>query len=360
MRGMRIALVTTAFGTSYGGLQTCVGRLVAGLSAHGAKTDVFALAEHTAGRAEPPPCEGVHVRRFAPAGRRQFRFSPSLIAELARGQSAYDVIHLFDVHTPMPAAAALCGRPTVLTPAYHGRAVSPIVAPFHRALTSAICRRSERIVCASRSEQHLLERQIPHARGRIAVIVPGATSHSLAPAREIAGERARLLVVGRLVKYKRVRLALEALAVLPDDVTLTIAGSGPEEGRLRRQAQELGLQPRVRFVGSPEDEELGKLYRAHDVLLSLSTRESLGLAVLDAAASGLGLAVSDIPPHREVLSRWARTGATVPVAAGPDEIACAVMAALQTRAAPDTVLPGWDAYVKDHLALYQELTQGAG
>lgn len=357
---MRVAIVSTAFGTSYGGLQTCVERLSCGLAEHGSRVDVFALDEppqrpfEQARRASP--CEGVRVLRFPLVGHRQFRFSVPLMVALARQQSKYEVVHLFDVHTPMPAVARWCERPKVLTPAYHGRAVNRLVAPLHDSFTTAVCRLSRRIVCASTGEQRLLEARVAETRGRVDVIHPGATSfsserHGRGPSDRDA---IRALVLARLVAYKRVDLVIQALAKLPGRVSLTIVGSGPELSRLERLVAALELGQRVSFLQSPECDDLGQIYATHDVLVSLSSRESLGLVLLDAATAGLRLVASDIPPHREVMTRWAPNGVLVPLEAGPQSVANAI---IESKAADPRDLgapmPDWDHYVTEHLATYE-------
>ena len=66
----------------------------------------------------------------------------------------------------------------------------------------------------------------------------------------------RLIHVGRLVKWKRVDLILEAVHRLQSkfsDIELVIVGKGPEEENLQQQAIALGISERVRFVGGVYD-----------------------------------------------------------------------------------------------------------
>lgn len=62
----------------------------------------------------------------------------------------------------------------------------------------------------------------------------------------------RLIHVGRLVKWKRVDLIIEALSkLLPTypQLELVVVGFGPELASLQAQAQEMGVAQSVRFVG---------------------------------------------------------------------------------------------------------------
>ena len=90
--------------------------------------------------------------------------------------------------------------------------------------------------------------------------------------------REGILVVSALAPYKRLGDALEASELLGR--TLTIAGFGPEEGRLRTLAG-----PNVRFAGTPSDEELRELYRSAEVVL-MPGEEDFGIVPLEAQACG--------------------------------------------------------------------------
>lgn len=69
----------------------------------------------------------------------------------------------------------------------------------------------------------------------------------------------RLIHVGRLVKWKRVDLLLEAVDRLKEaypQIELVVVGFGPEEDALKRQAAALQLNDRVQFTGGVYDEDL--------------------------------------------------------------------------------------------------------
>ncbi len=93
-----------------------------------------------------------------------------------------------------------------------------------------------------------------------------------------------LLAVGRLHRNKAFDVLLEALAALPE-CYLWLAGSGPEESRLRGQADSLGVASRVRFLGWREDTPA--LHAAADLLVCPSRHEPLGNVIVEAWAHGL-------------------------------------------------------------------------
>jgi glycosyltransferase involved in cell wall biosynthesis len=112
----------------------------------------------------------------------------------------------------------------------------------------------------------------------------------LPPAAPPAGPVRRLLFVGLLVERKGVHLLLDALDLaarqgLPDDVTLTVAGDGPQRGALERQAQALGLSGRVRFLGFRTD--VPDLLAQSDAFVLPSLMEQQPLVLIEALGAGL-------------------------------------------------------------------------
>jgi glycosyltransferase involved in cell wall biosynthesis len=107
----------------------------------------------------------------------------------------------------------------------------------------------------------------------------------------------RLLHVGRLVAWKRVDLLLAVFARLRGrfpDAELVVVGAGPEEGALKKLAQELDLGRSVLFAGGVYDPlQLGRYYLAAGVYvlagmggLSINEAMCFGLPVLCSVCDG--------------------------------------------------------------------------
>lgn len=140
----------------------------------------------------------------------------------------------------------------------------------------------------------------------------------------------RLLVVGRLVRQKGVDLILEAMARTPVPLDLTVVGDGGARPALEAQAAALGLQTRVRFAGWLERTALPDAYRAADLFVFPSRDEGMPNVVLEAMATGLPVAATDIAGNRDLVVDG-ETGFLLPV----DDVA-ALTAALERLAAnPD-------------------------
>ena len=111
---------------------------------------------------------------------------------------------------------------------------------------------------------------------------------------------------GRLKPIKGFDVALEAAArlrALGLRPRLVVAGSGPEEQRLRERGAELGLGEALEFLGDQPAEAMPAFYRRLDFYLQpsvavrheatgLAQEESMGRAILEAQASGVPVVAS--------------------------------------------------------------------
>jgi len=139
-----------------------------------------------------------------------------------------------------------------------------------------------------------------------------------------------LLYLGRLKRYKRVDLVLEAVAALRGrgvPVRLVVAGRGDHAGALEARARALGLGPDVAsFEGFVSEARKLELMRGAWVHLLTSPREGWGIANLEAAACGTPTVASDAPGLRDSV-RHGETGFLAPhgdVEALADRIAALV------------------------------------
>ena len=117
---------------------------------------------------------------------------------------------------------------------------------------------------------------------------PGAADESLRSRYALPAGRPLILSVGRLSPEKRADVLIEALATQDvADTVLALAGSGPDEGRLRELAARRGVAERVRFLGFIPGTDLPGLYRLADVFAIASEAELQSLVTMEAMASGL-------------------------------------------------------------------------
>lgn len=109
------------------------------------------------------------------------------------------------------------------------------------------------------------------------------------------------LAVGNLVELKGVHLTIAALAKT-SDVTLLIAGKGPEENRLRILADALGVSARVHFLGNVPQMQLPEYYNVADALILASSHEGMPNVVLESLACGTPVVAAPFESAAELLS----------------------------------------------------------
>ena len=97
----------------------------------------------------------------------------------------------------------------------------------------------------------------------------------------------RIITVARLSPEKGVDVLVRAVADLP--VEVVVAGSGPEEDRLRALAG-----PNVTFLGNVERDELPQLYADADIAVVPSRSDTWGMPLNEAALAGLPLVASSV------------------------------------------------------------------
>ena len=138
---------------------------------------------------------------------------------------------------------------------------------------------------------------------------------------ELALDGAVLAFAGRLGPQKGLEVALAALSSVPE-VTLTVAGDGPDRGALERRASELGLVERVRFLGPLPREGVLRLFGAADASLLPSAWENFPHTVVEALAVGTPVIASAVGGVPEVV-RDGENGLLVPPG-NPDALAAAI------------------------------------
>lgn len=122
---------------------------------------------------------------------------------------------------------------------------------------------------------------------------PGPGSEQLRRRYGLRADRPVILSVGRLSPEKHIEVVLDAAARLSQDTQLVIAGSGPEEARLRARADRLGLAGTTRFPGFVPAADLPGLYRLADIFVIASEAELQSLTTMEAMATGLPVVAVD-------------------------------------------------------------------
>ncbi|MBI4786841.1 MAG: glycosyltransferase [Chloroflexi bacterium] len=254
-------------------------------------------------------------------------WSDTLAAIRAEHRRApFDVLHAFWANAPS-AIAILAGRALnvpVIASVAGGELVGLRAIGYggqlratERLIAGWTMRAANRVTVGSRYMQAIAARWRPEA----CVLPLGVDAQMFAPGRNATINRPRRIVnVGSLIPVKGQAQLLDAFARLArKEICLDIVGSGALERELRERALRLGIAERVLFSGSLAHDALPAKYRAADVFVQSSFHEAQGMAVLEAAASGIPVVGTPVGILREL------TGGRA------DDLAQAVTQALENR-----------------------------
>jgi phosphatidylinositol alpha-1,6-mannosyltransferase len=188
----------------------------------------------------------------------------------------------------------------------HGFELMPSKARWRRKIwrrmLQSVCESADLVIANSEYTRKLVSESAPRAN---AIAIPLSVDHQ----RFSPGDREKakrqfgvtnkvvLSTVSRLHAYKGHEVVLRALAACSEhdrrNMVYLIAGKGPYQGELERQATELGLTEQVRFLGFVSEDNLPDLYRASDLFVLCSREvierqevEGFGLVFLEAQACG--------------------------------------------------------------------------
>ena len=232
----------------------------------------------------PPGLRWVRRYPYARTLLNQSFYLPSLL-RLRRA----DVAHVFSASywsfllAPVPAILAARGLRKRIVLHYHSGEAEDHLAKWG-ALVHPWLRLVDETVVPSVYLRNVFTRHGYRAR-----VIPNVVDTSRFRYRERSPLRPHLLSTRNLEPHYRVDNTLEAFALLKaqyPDATLTVAGTGSEEGRLCRLAASRGSDG-IRFVGRVSPEDIPSLYGEADIFVNSSVVDNQPVSVLEAFASGL-------------------------------------------------------------------------
>jgi len=165
------------------------------------------------------------------------------------------------------------------------------------------------IIAVSQYDYRLALRYRIESPHRMSVVHNGIPD---SPERANPGEDTipKIVMVARFAPQKDHALLLRALASLGDEPwELEFVGNGPLFKNIKRVADELNLQNRVRFLGARYD--VSRILAESHIFVLTSNYEGFPISVLEAMRAGLPVVASDVGGTNEAVDEG-RTGYLVP------------------------------------------------
>jgi glycosyltransferase involved in cell wall biosynthesis len=168
------------------------------------------------------------------------------------------------------------------------------------------------VTCTAANRDHLMQ-VVPGAR--VHLVYHGLDHGFFEPPPAFGSARVgsdpadpvRLLSVGRFQPKKGFDLLLRALTRVPGHVVLTLVGYGPQEGKLRRLAQRLGIHGQVRWAKQLDHPAVRALYRQSDLFVLApriaddGDRDGLPNVVVEALSQGLPVVATRVSALPEIV-----------------------------------------------------------
>jgi glycosyltransferase involved in cell wall biosynthesis len=135
-------------------------------------------------------------------------------------------------------------------------------------------------------------------------VVPNALDHhkfyAKEPQRTLPSNKTfpfKLIVTRNLESIYDIATAIKGFALLKQqypNITLEIAGSGPEEAALKSLCTELVVTEAVTFLGRLNSDQMSQLYRSADLVLNPSRVDNSPISIVEALASGTPVISTDV------------------------------------------------------------------
>jgi len=167
-----------------------------------------------------------------------------------------------------------------------------------------VARRLDRVFTSSAASARQLEQDFGIDPQRLCMVANGVDTELFRPDPGVPRDPSEILCVARASDpNKGVRTLVEALALLPEPVRVTLVDEDHPENPARVRAAELGCSHRLQIVGRVSPQALLGLYRRAALVAVPSRFEGFGLPAAEAMACGTPVIAAATGALPEVLRR---------------------------------------------------------
>ena len=308
---MRILFVSSSYSPVLGGLQTTTHDLAQHLISHGHEVEVIAN-RYPRTLAASERLDEVSVTRWHfIEPRLQFLrdlrldlflaglfYLPTtlwrLLVHLRRTNP--DVVNLHFVRSPtLFVLLAHCLRPFRLVVSFHGDDVEGFSerSGIDKWICRTILRRADAVTTNSRYLLTQLEAVAPVVKQKARAIHYGLNAPVVRSSNQ-ADKHPILIAAGRMVPKKGLDVLLRAVAIMNNDLPLTLVGDGPEKDTLKALAREIGIESRVTFQPTKSRSQVLAAMAESQVVIIPSRLEPFGMVALEAMSQGKPVVASRV------------------------------------------------------------------
>jgi phosphatidylinositol alpha-mannosyltransferase len=205
----------------------------------------------------------------------------------------FDVLHLHEPFVPGPTVTALLVKPAPIVGTFHAagsqpayQALAPLAAWFGQRLDARVAVSDDALALVRDA-----------VGGEFTVLFNGIEAERFRTAEPWPTEGPTVLFIGRHEERKGLATLLEAVAALPPEVRVWVAGEGPQTAELRERHRD----PRIEWLGRIDDDERDRRLAGASVFCAPSLGgESFGVILLEAMAADTPVVASAIPGYVKV------------------------------------------------------------
>lgn len=251
-------------------------------------------------------------------------FTPGLYVKALIEMPKFDVVHLHDFYTPQNVwIGFLCrafSKPYILS--VHGCLEEKRVAQrsgFKRVFLAlfgmSLLHHAAKVIASSENE---VQAYLAHGVSKERIVLLGhgidpaefettATKESSRKQFNMGPKDVVVTYLGRIHKIKGLDMLVDAISMVKDpSVKFVIAGS--DDGylpELKKRMHEKNLTTRIMLLGTMFGEQKARLFKASDIFVYPSYSEGFSLGILEAAATGLPLIITEGCHFEEVRTNQA-------------------------------------------------------